>query len=102
MATTHISILKPFSGGDARKWLLKFEIYSGENRWDSDKKAKKFPTLLEALMAWMELTEDERKDFAAEKTMLIKKLAPLEFVSLGEFQKRTIFPSESVEIYIYI
>ena len=81
MATTHISISKPFSDGGAREWLLKFNFYS---RWDGDKKAKKLPTLLkgEALMTWMELTEDKRKDFVAVKTMLIKKLALLEFASL--------------------
>ena len=47
-------------------------------------KGKKLPTLLK------ELTEDERKDFAAAKTILIKKLVPLEFVSLEEFQKCAI------------
>ena len=56
-------------------------------------KAKKFPTLLqgEALVAWMEITEDERKDFAVVKTMLIKKLVPLEFVLLEGFHKHAIF-----------
>jgi len=35
------------------------------------------------------------------KGKLIKKMAPLEFVSLEEFQKRSIFPSESVGMYLY-
>ena len=103
MATTHVNIPKPFSSGDAREWILKFKICVEANGWYDDKKAKKFPTLLEGevLAAWMELTEDKRKDFAVAKTILIKKLAPLEFVSLEEFQKRVIFPGESVGIYLY-
>ena len=35
------------------------------------------------------------------KSKLIIKLAPLEFVSLEEFQKRAIFPGESVGMYCY-
>ena len=68
-------------------------------------KRQKLPTLLEgeALAAWMELTEDERKDFDVAKEKLSKKLAPLEFISLEEFQKCAImiFPGESVGIYLY-
>ena len=52
-------------------------------------------------MAWMELTEDEKKDFDVAKAKLIRKLAPLEFVSLEQFQKRAIFPGESVGMYLY-
>ena len=96
MAVTHVSIPKSFSGGDVREWFQKFEICSDANDWDGAKKAKKVPTLLEgeALAAWMELTEDEKKDFGVVKSKLIIKLAPLEFVSLEEFQKRAIFPGE--------
>ena len=103
MAATHVSIPKSFSGGDVREWFQKFEICSEANGWDGAKKAKKLPTLLEgeALAAWMELTEDEKKDFGVLKSKLIKKLAPLEFVSLEEFQKRAIFPGESVGMYCY-
>ena len=103
MAATHVSIPKSFSSGDAREWFQKFEICSDANGWDGAKKAKKLPTLLEgeALAAWMELTEDEKKDFDVAKTKLIRKLAPLEFVSLEQFQKRAIFPGESVGMYLY-
>ena len=103
MAVTHVSIFKSFSGGDVREWFQKLEICSDANGWDGAKKVKKLPTLLEgeALVAWMELTEDEKKDFGVVKPKLIKKLAPLEFVSLEEFQKRAIFPGESVGMYCY-
>ena len=51
---------------------------------------KKLPTLLEGdiLAAWTELTEDEKKDFDAAKERLIKKLSPLEFFTLEQFQKQ--------------
>ena len=103
MAATHVSIPKSFSSGDAREWFQKFEICSDANGWDGAKKAKKLPTLLEgeALAAWMELTEDEKRDFGVVKEKLIRKLAPLEFVSLEQFQKRAIFPGESIGMYLY-
>ena len=104
MAATHVSIPKSFSSGDAREWSFqKFEICSDANGWDGAKKAKKLPTLLEgeALAAWMELTEEERRDFGVVKEKLIRKLAPLEFVSLEQFQKRAIFPGESIGMYLY-
>ena len=103
MAVTHVSIPKSFSGGDVREWFQKFEICSDANGWDGAKKARKLPTLLEgeALAAWMELTVDEKKDFGVVKPKLIKKLAPLEFVLLEEFQKRAIFLGESVRMYCY-
>jgi len=40
MATTHISIPKSFSGGDAQEWFQKFEICSDANGWDAVKKAR--------------------------------------------------------------
>jgi len=103
MTTTHVSIPKSFSGGDTREWFQKFEICSNANGWDAEKKAKKLPTLLEgeALVAWMELSEEEKADYSVTKGNLIKKMAPLEFVSLEEFQERSIFPGESVSMYLY-
>ena len=49
----------------------------------------------------MELTEDEKKDFDVAKAKLIRKLVPLEFVLLEQFQKRAIFPGESVRMHLY-
>ena len=49
----------------------------------------------------MELTEEEMRDFGVGKEKLIRKLAPLEFVLLEEFQKRAIFPDESIGMYLY-
>ena len=52
-------------------------------------------------MAREELTEDEKKDFDVAKTGLINKLLPLVFVTLEQFQKHTIFPGESIGMYLY-
>ena len=70
-----------------------FETCFNANGWDGEKKAKKLPTLLEgeALAAWMELTNEEKSNYSATKGKLIKKMVPLEFVSLEEFQKQSIF-----------
>ena len=80
MATTHVSIPKPFSSGDAREWFLKFKICAEANGWDGNKKAKKLPTLFEGealLVAWMVLTEDKKKyccskDNANQETGIIR------------------------------
>ena len=103
MATTHVSIPKSFASGDAREWFQKFEICSEVNGWDAAKKAKKLPTLLEgeAVAAWMELSDKEKSDYGVTKGKLIKKMVPLEFVSLEEFQKQSIFPGKSVGMYLY-
>ena len=100
MATIHVSIPKSFASGDTREWFQKFEICSEANGWDA---AKKLPTLLEgeALAAWTELSDEEKSNYGVTKGKLIKKMAPLEFVSLEEFQKRSIFPGESVGMYSY-
>ena len=51
-------------------------------------------------MAREELTEDEKKDFDVAKTGLIKKLLPLDFVTLKQFYKHAIFPGESIGMYL--
>ena len=103
MATTHVSIPKSFASRDAREWFQKFEIFSEVNEWDAAKKVKKLPTLLEgeALAVWMELSGKEKSDYGVTKGKLIKKMVPLEFVWLEEFQKQSIFPGESVGMYLY-
>ena len=67
MEATHVSIPKLFSGGDVREWFLKFEICTEANSWNGGKKVKTLPTVLEGkfLVAWTEITEDDKKDFDA-------------------------------------
>ena len=42
-----------------------------------------------------------KRDFGVVKEKLIRKLAPLKFVSLEQFQKRAIFPGKSIGMYLY-
>ncbi len=46
MTERHISLPKPFSGGDVKEWFQKFEICSVANAWGDIAKAHKLPTLL--------------------------------------------------------
>ena len=86
-AATYVSISKSLSIGYTREWFLqKFKFCSNPNGWDEAKKVKKLPTLLgEALAAWMEFTEEVKRDFSMVKEKLIKNLVPLKFLLLEKF-----------------
>lgn len=105
MATTssHISLPKPFSTGDAAEWFQRFEICCRANDWNDAKKALKLPTLLEgeALAVWLELTDDEQKDYAVTKKKIVDAIMPMRFVSLADFHKRMLMPGESLSLYIH-
>ena len=61
----HISVPRPFKNGYITEWLLRFDICSKANGWDTAKKALKLPMPLEeeALAAWTELTEEQQADY---------------------------------------
>ena len=101
--STHISLPKPFSTGDATEWFQHYEICSRANSWDDDKKALKWPTLLEgeALAVWLELTEDEQKDYAVTKKKIIESIMPMRFVSLADFHKRALHPGKPLSVYVH-
>ena len=104
MATgRHISLPKPFASGDVNEWCQRFEICSKANEWNNATMALKLPTLLEgeALAVWMELTEDEQKDYKVAKEKMVAKMAPMGFVSLEEFHRRKLQPGESVSVYVH-
>ena len=87
MATSsHVSLPKPFSTGDAVEWFQRFEICSRANEWNDAKKTLKLPTLLEVAV-WIELTDDEQKDYAVTKKKIIDAIMPMRFVSLTDFHK---------------
>ena len=46
-----------------------FEICTDANSWDGGKEIKKLPILLEeeALAAWMEITENEKRDLMQQR-----------------------------------
>lgn len=103
MATGHVSVPKPLCEGDAREWFQRFEICCAANQWNNEKKALKLPTLLEgeALAVWLELSTEQRTDYAVAKEHLITKMAPTEFVSLEEFHSRKMQPGEAIVLYLY-
>jgi len=104
MVEKHISIPKPFCRGDISEWFLKFEICSKQIRkWDDETKAIKLPTLLEgeALAVWLELSNEDQADYKKAKEKLCKKLTPMEFVSLDDFQKRKLCPGEALSVFYH-
>ena len=98
--STHVSLTKPFSTGDATEWFQRYEICSRANSWDDDKKAIKLPTLLEgeALAVWLELNEAKQKDYAVAKKKIIETIMPMRFVSLGDFHKQALLPGEPLRV----
>ena len=89
MSTTskHISLLRQFSEGELTEWFQKYEICCDANDWDNATKAKKLPMLLEgeALAIWLELSTEERGSYTTSKAKIIARIAPVRFVSLGDF-----------------
>ena len=102
-SSTHVSLPKTFDTGKASEWFQCFEICCRANGWDNDKKALKLPTLLEgeALAVWLELTEDEQKDYAATKKKIIDAIQPMSFISLDDFHKRVLRPEEPLSLYVH-
>ena len=78
------------------EWCQRFEICSKANDWNNATMALKLPTLLEgeALAVWLELTDDQQKDYKLAKKELITKMAPMGFSSLEDFHRRKLQPSE--------
>ena len=103
MADRYISVPRVFSGGDIAEWLQRYEICSRANSWNDETKARKLPTLLEgeALALWLDMSEDEQAQYSAMKEKLLKKLKPVEFVSLDEFHRRKLRPDETPTLYLH-
>ena len=103
MAEKHISIPKPFSSGDIGEWFQRFEICCKANSWDDAKKALKLPTLLEGegLAVWLELSEEDQADYKVTKGKMVAKMAPMGFVSLDDFHKRSLHPGEALSVYLH-
>ena len=93
MAERHIVLPCTFKDGDIDEWLQKFEICANANGWDETTQARKLPTLLdgEALMTFLEMPEDDKKDFTKIFTALKNEFSPEEsrFKSLREFETTT-------------
>ena len=102
-SVTHSSLLKTVDTGKAFEWCQRVEICCRANGWDNDKMALKLPTLLEgeALAIWLELTEEEQKDYAVTKKKIIDTIKPMSFISLDDFHKRVLRPAESLSLYVH-
>lgn len=102
-SVTHVSLPKTFDSGKASEWFQRFEICCRANGWDNDKMALKLPTLLEgeALAVWLELTEDEQKDYSVTKQKIIDAIKPMSFISLDDFHKRALRPEEPLSLYVH-
>ena len=103
MANRHISVPKLFANGDASEWLKRFDICSRANEWSYGTKALKLLTLLEgeALATWLELSEEEQSHYRIAKKRMIKKIAPMKFVTLEEFHQRKLHPGEALPLFIH-
>ena len=64
--------------------------------------ALKLPTLLEgeALVAWLGISADTRRKYAATKQALTNALKPTEFLGFAEFQSRKLRPGETVHMHV--
>ena len=103
IAERHISVPKPLATGNPVEWFQKFEICSKANNWNAETMAVKLPTLLEgeALAIWLELSEDEQKDYKEAKKKLVATMTPAEFVSLDEFHLRKMHPGEAISLFLH-
>ena len=103
MASKHISLPSTFAEEDPTEWFQRFDICCRANEWDNDLKAKKLPTLLqgEALAIWLEMSEAEKASYKESKEKLIAQMAPVKFVSLGDFHARQLRPGESLSVFIH-
>ena len=86
-----------------QEWFQRYDICCRANGWNAAAQALKLPTLLEgeALAIWLELTEEEQTNYGIMKKKLISTMIPMEFVSLDEFHRRKLRPSESLSIYVH-
>ena len=102
-SATHVSLPKTFDSGKASEWFKRFEICCHANGWDNDKMALKLPTLLEgeALAIWLELTEDEQRDYTVTKKKIVDAIKPMSFISLDDFHKRLLRPEEPLSLYVH-
>ena len=91
---------KTFTLGDVAECFKRFEICYRANEWDDAIKVQKQPTLLKgkALAVWLELNEEEQRNFTCEMRAITKKMAPMGFASLEQFNQRKLRPGEALPL----
>ena len=53
------------------------------------------------LATWLELSEDEQKNYDTVKEKIIESLMPTEFVTLEQFHSRKLLPGESLSVFLH-
>ena len=96
ITSAHTSLPKPFASENIREWLTRFDICSDANGWDENVRAVKLPTLLEgeleALVTWLDISGDERKDYGIVKEKLTTVMVSTTFSTLEQFHQRRLVP----------
>jgi len=97
----HISLPSSFSSGNISEWFVRFDICCKANEWNDKTKVLKLPTLLkgEALVSWLELSEEQQSDFKIAKEKLVAKMTPLPFTALEEFHAWKLHPGEPLSLF---
>ena len=85
------------------EWFQRFELCSKANGWTEEIKTAKLPTLLEgdALATWLELDEEERKDYEKVKEKMVEILMPTGFATLDQLHQWKLMPGESLSVLIH-
>ena len=102
-SSTHTSLPKPFASGNVREWLTRFDICGDANGWDEKVRAVKLPTLLEgeALATWLDLSDDERKNYGIVKEKLTAAMVSTSFTTLEQFHHRKLVPGEALSLFLH-
>ena len=63
----------------------------------------KLPTLLEgeALTTWLDLSDDERKNYCIVKEKLTAAMVPTSFTTLKQFHHRKLVPGEALSLFLH-
>ncbi|KAL5515095.1 hypothetical protein EMCRGX_G000217 [Ephydatia muelleri] len=84
-------------------WLTRFDICSDANCWDEKVRAVQLPTLLEgeALATWLDLSDDERKNYGIVKEKLTAAMVSTSFTTLEQFHQRKLVPGEALSLFLH-
>ena len=103
MADRHISLPNPFSSGDVKDWLQRYEICAKANGWNVAAKATRLLTLLEgeALAIWLELSGEQQEDYGVAKGEIEKAMRPMGFIFLDDLHYRKLRPGEPISVFVH-
>ena len=95
---------KVFRDGNVSEWLQRFELCASVNKWN-EAKAERLATYLDgdALAVYLELQEEDKKDYEKVKTALLDAFHPVteSFSVMKAFQGRKLQTSETPRMFLY-